>query len=330
MAPSLISDQEPVDGHLPSKPTVYLLDSFHPQVEKFCRENFNAIFPSDPCHENWRQKAQYLLVRSSYVTAEDIAASPRLLAIGKQGVGIDKIDQPACEKRDIKILNTPGANARAVAEMVLALTMAVARGAGSVIGQQTQGVRVVREKCKGQLLHKKTVGIVGMGHIGQEVARIFRGAFDASVVAYDPFLPADAWADIPHKRVSTVEAVAREADVVTLHVPLTPQTRNMIDMSMMQKMKSNAILINAARGGIVNETDLEAAIREGAIWGAGLDCHEEEPPSRERYGGLWELGVVSTPHIAATTGETQMITGTVAAQRLLEFAMAQKTNGARA
>lgn len=328
MAPSLISDQELVEGNRPSKPTVYLLDTFHPQVEKFCRENFNAIFPSDPGHEVWRQKAQYLLVRSSYVTAEDIAASPRLLAIGKQGVGIDKIDQPSCEKRDIKILNTPGANARAVAEMVLALAMAVARGAGSVIGQQSQGVAVVREKCRGQLLHKKTIGIVGMGHIGQQVARIFRGAFDAIVIAYDPFLPADAWADIPHTRVSTVEAVAREADVLTLHVPLTPQTRNMVDMSMMQKMKSNAILINAARGGIVNEADLETALREGVIWGAGLDCHEQEPPTKERYAGLWDLGMVSTPHIGATTGETQMITGTVAAQRLLEFATAQRTKSA--
>lgn len=327
MAPSLVSDQEPTDGPLPPKPTVYILDSFHPQVEKFARENFNAVFPADPGHESWRQKAQYLLVRNSHVTAEDVAASPRLLAIGKQGVGIDKIDQAACAERNIQILNTPGANARAVAEMVLSLTMAVARGAGSIIGQQAQGIRVVREKCRGQLLHKKTIGIVGMGHIGQEVARIFRGAFDASVVAYDPFLPADAWADIPHTRVNTVEAVIKEADVVTLHVPLTPQTRDMIDLSMMQKMKKSAIIINAARGGIVNEVDLETALGEGIIWGAGLDCHEEEPPSKERYGRLWDLGVVSTPHIGATTSETQALTGTVAAQRLLEFAASQKANG---
>jgi phosphoglycerate dehydrogenase-like enzyme len=316
MAPSLSEPQETVN----TKPTVYLLDNFHPQVEQFCRQNFNAIFLSDPGHENWRQKAQYLLVRSSYVTAEDIAASPRLLAIGKQGVGIDKIDQASCEKRGIKILNTPGANARAVAEMVLSLTMTVARGTGSIIGKQAHGITVPKETCSGVMLHKKTIGIVGMGNIGKEVAKIFRGAFEADVIAYDPFLPADAWADIPHTRVDTVEAVVKDSDVVTLHVPLTSQTKDMIDLTMMKQMKKNAILINAARGGIVNEADLETALREKLIWGAGLDCHEQEPPTKERYGGLWELGVVSTPHIGATTGETQIITGTVAAQRILDFA----------
>lgn len=318
MAPSLT--EEPADAaSYPSKPTVYILDAFRPEVEKFCRDHFNAIFPSDPGHENWRQKAQYLLVRSSYVTADDIKKSPRLLAIGKQGVGIDKIDSPACEERGIKIFNTPGANSRAVAEMVLSLTMAVARGTGSIVSRQSQGILVPKETCNGLLLHKKTIGIVGMGNIGKDVARMFQGAFDSSVIAYDPFLPADAWSDIPHDRANTVEDVVREADVITLHVPLTPKTKNLIALPMFRLMKKTAIVINAARGGIVNEADLETALREGLLWGAGLDCHEEEPPSKERYGGLWDLGVVSTPHIGAATGETQILTGMTAAKRLLEF-----------
>lgn len=233
-------------------------------------------------------------------------------------VGIDKIDAEACKERGIKIFNTPGVNAQAVAETVLSLTMAVAREVSRIAVIQSQGQVIPKEKCSGLIISQKTIGIVGMGNIGQRVAKIFQNGLGCSVVAYDPLLPKDAWSDIPHQRADTLEDLLRISDIVTLHIPLLPQTRNLISHRELSIMRSNAILINTARGGIVNEVDLERGLKEGLIWGAGLDCHEQEPPTKERYGGLWETNVLSTPHIGAATTQTQMETAMVAIDRLAD------------
>lgn len=300
------------------------MDKFHPAVIEYVKEHFNAITLDMPEHSQWRQKARYLLMRSSRLSAEDVASCPHLIAIGKQGVGIDKIDAAACAARGIKIFNTPGVNARAVAEVVLALSLAVARELGRICRLQTQGTLVPKETCSGLILHQRTIGVLGMGNIGKAVAQMFRGAFDASVIAYDPYLSADAWSDIPHRRASTIEEVLRDSDILTIHIPLTKSTHHLISYKQFKMMKKTAIIINAARGGIVNEADLKTALEEKLIWGAGLDCHEQEPPSAERYGPLWDLGVVSTPHVGAATAQTQIETGTAAARYLLEFALSQQ------
>lgn len=319
MAPSLLSD-DPLPASPANKPTVYLLDTFHPEVMAFCKKNFNAITADNSENSSWRQNARYILVRSSFVTAEDINAAPNLLAIGKQGVGIEKIDAEACRERGIPILNTPGVNAQAVAEQVLTLTMAVARQVGHILSEQSSGILVPKEKCSGLTIQGKTIGILGMGNIGKVVAQIFQGGLGARIIGYDPFLPEKAWPDIPHTRARCLEDIWAEADVITVHMPLTPQTRGLIAYPQLRAMKKTAIVINTARGGIVDEGDLERALTEHLISGAGLDCHEQEPPSKERYGGLWNMGVVSTPHIGAATSEAQVLTGMTAAKRLLEFA----------
>lgn len=322
MAPGRVGDSREASPVNSTLPTLYLLDKFHPGAIKYCQQHFNTIAPGDSEHANWRN-AKYLLIRSSYFTANDVASCPNLKAIGKQGVGIDKIDAEACAKRGIKIFNTPGVNSRAVAELVLALTMAVAREIPRIHATQLNGTLVPKETCSGLLLHRKTVGVLGMGNIGESVARIFHGGFETELIAYDPYMPKTAWADLPHTRAETVEEVLRACDVLTIHVPLVPSTRGLISYKELTIMKPTAILINAARGGIVDEKDLERGLREGLIWGAGLDCHEEEPPSKERYGALWEQRVVSTPHIGAATGQTQMETAIAAAKQVLEFAQAE-------
>jgi phosphoglycerate dehydrogenase-like enzyme len=130
----------------------------------------------------------------------------------------------------------------------------------------------------------------------------------------------DAWAGIPHVRAATLEDVLELSEVVTLHIPLLPQTRGMISYPQLSRMRRDAILINTARGGIVDESDLERALTEKLIFGAGLDCHEQEPPTKERYGGLWATGrVVSTPHIGAATAETQIETAIAAIDRLADY-----------
>lgn len=320
MAPSRLEDSRETSPVADARPTVYVLDKFHPDAITYCQERFRTILPGDKGHSSWRQNAEFLLIRSSYLTAEDVAACPRLRAIGKQGVGIDKIDAKACADRDIRIFNTPGVNAQAVAEIVLALTMSLAREIPQIHARQMQGNLVPKESCSGLIMNKKTIGLLGMGNIGQAVARIFRGAFQAEVIAYDPFMPLNAWSDIPHQRVTTVDEVLKASDVLSVHVPLTPETRNMLSYREMSLMKTTAIVVNAARGGIVNEEDLCRALAEGLIWGAGLDCHEEEPPSKARYEALWSQRVVSTPHVGAATAQTQKETAIAAVQRLHEFA----------
>ena len=186
-------------------------------------------------------------------------------------IGIDKIDASACKQRGIKIFNTPGVNAQAVAETVLALTMSVARQVGRIATLQNAGEVVPKESCSGLIVHNKTIAIIGMGNVGQRVATIFQGGLGCRIIAYDPLLPIDAWADIPHVRAATLEDVLELSEVVTLHVPLLPQTRGLISYPQLSRMRRDAILINTARGGIINESDLERALTEKLIFGAGLD-----------------------------------------------------------
>lgn len=326
MAPALIQPeatdfQDDYIIHHEAKPTVYMLDTFHPSAVKHAQNLFHVILPTDSEIHNWMERAQYVLVRSSALSAETVSAARSLRAIGKQGVGIDKINEAACRKTGIAILNTPGVNASAVAELTLALTMAVARDIGSIHGRMCQGEVVKKETCSGLVLSGKTIGLIGMGNIGKAVARMFHGAFAADIIAYDPYMPHDTWADLRHTRASSVGEVLARADVLSIHVPLTPSTKGLIGYKEMQLMKSTAIIINAARGGIVDEEDLVRAVQEGLIWGAGLDCHEEEPPTKERYGKLWSTGrVISTPHIGAATSQTQMETAMAAIDRLYKFA----------
>lgn len=203
--------------------------------------------------------------------------------------------------------------------------MSVAREVGRITALQSHGEIVPKEKCSGLIISRKIIGIVGMGNIGQKVANIFQGGLGCRIVAYDPLLPKDAWPQILHTRAETLEEVLCVADVLTLHIPLLAETRNLIAYPQLQMMTQNAILINTARGGIINESDLERALKEGLIWGVGLDCHEQEPPTKERYGGLWATGrVVSTPHVGAATAETQMETAIAAVDRLWEYAKASR------
>lgn len=319
MSPIATSDLR-TEVQTTTKPKAYLIDTYHPEAVARAQDLFDLILPNTPECQNWRQ-AEYLLVRGSRLTAEDIESCQNLRAIGKQGVGTDKIDTAACSARGVKVLNTPGVNARAVAELVLTLTMSIARQVRSISLRQANGEVVPKETCSGLLLHKSTIGVIGMGNIGKTVASIFRGAFDSNIIAYDPYMGDDVWSDIPHKRVKNIEQMLRESDVITLHVPLTPQTKDMISYTQMQLMKKTSILINTARGGIVNEQDMCRALDDGLIWGIGLDCHEQEPPTREKYEKLWRHpNVVSLPHVGAATAATQRDTAMAAVERLYAYA----------
>ncbi len=249
MAPSLlVSDTNTTPAGQSDKPTVYVIDPFHPKAIKYARTLFNVVLHTDPEFEGWQQKAKMILLRGSYLRAEDIAKCPNLVAVGKHGVGIDKIDKAACDARGIKILNTPGANAQAVAEIIIALALAVARNIASIATRQmTKPVH--KETCTGQTLYGKTVGIIGMGNIGHKVAQMFHGGFACPILAFDPYMPADAWQDIPHKRVASYKDLLADSDILTIHVPLNEETRDMISYKELSSMKRTAIVLNGSRGG---------------------------------------------------------------------------------
>lgn len=320
MAPASVADLGSTSA---AKPTVIVFDKFHPDAIEHARTLFNVILNTDPEFRTARENATGILIRGSWLRAADIASYPKLRAIGKHGVGTDKIDAEACKKRCIAILNTPGANSRAVAELVLALTMAVARQVTHINTRQFNGEVVVKDKCLGLEMYGRTLGVVGMGNIGRTVARIFHGAFDAKIVVYDHNITKgkeSSWAHIPHQSVSDLDEVVAAADVLTLHIPLTKTTRNLLSYERLCRMKPEAILINTARGGVINEQDLERVLREGRIWGVGLDCHEEEPPTRERYSSLWDLeNVVSLPHIGACTVEARRASSMGAVENLYRY-----------
>lgn len=320
MAPALLSPMPSTIDITPlNRATLYILDELHPEAVQHAQHIFNVILPSEPESRHWKENAEYIVVRTATITEADIMATKKLRAIGKQGVGLDRIDTEACKRRGIEVFNTPGVNANAVAELVLALTMSVAREIGSIQVRQSRGERVPKEVCSGQTLSGKTLGLIGMGNIGKSVARIFQGAFSARVIAYDPFLPADSWPDLKHTRTQSPGEVIAAADVLSIHVPLTATTQDMITYKDMTAMKPGAIIINAARGGIVNEDDLCRALSDGTIWGAGIDCHIEEPPTKERYGRLWaHPRVVSTPHIGAATSDTQLLSAKAAIDKVFQ------------
>ncbi|EPE02887.1 d-3-phosphoglycerate dehydrogenase [Ophiostoma piceae UAMH 11346] len=312
LAPATIGQDGNHNGSTKPKPTLYMLDKLSDAAIAYARTKFNVVLQSDPAFKGWQEKAKTVLVRTSAFTEEEVAKCPNLLAVTKQGVGIDNIAKAACDARGIKILNAPGANAQAVAEMVVALTLASARNIGSIAARQLIAP-VSKMTCNGITLFGKTVGIIGMGNIGRRTAETFHRGFNMGVIAYDPFQSADVWSDVPHKRFHEYRDLLKEADVVSLHVPLTKETHNMIGYKEIRTMKRSAIIVNGARGGIINEVGLQRALEDGLIWGAGLDGHEEEPPSPARYGELWKLpNVVSTPHIGATTADAQFKSATLA------------------
>jgi D-3-phosphoglycerate dehydrogenase len=224
--------------------------------------------------------------------------APRVKAIAKMGAGLDTVDIAAATRHNAIVFHTPGANNQAVADHTFGLILNVAR---KIIycDRSLRENRWEHTKIMGLEIWQKTLGLIGLGAIGRCVALRAKG-FQMKVVAYDPFWPT-AFADEQGIEQVKLEELLKVSDIVSIHVPLIPETKWMIDEKALNLMKSSAILINAARGGIVNETDLYKALKNGVIAGAGLDVFENEPPTNS---ALLDLdNVVLTPHTAAFTFE---------------------------
>jgi D-3-phosphoglycerate dehydrogenase / 2-oxoglutarate reductase len=256
-----------------------------------------------------------LAVRSATkVTAELIAAADCLKVVGRAGIGVDNIDVPAATQRGIAVMNTPSGNSITAAEHTIAMMFALARHIPAA-DRSTQAGQWPKSRFMGVELTGKTLGIIGCGNIGAIVADRARG-LRMKVVAYDPFLSAERALELGVERVSLDQLLAR-ADFITLHTPLTEVTRNIIDAKAMAKMKPGGRLINCARGGLVAEADLAAALDSGHIAGAAIDVFAEEPATANPLFG--RDNVVVTPHLGAATAEAQENVAVQIAEQLADF-----------
>jgi D-3-phosphoglycerate dehydrogenase len=296
---------------------IYVLDAFHLSGVELAEKQAEVIRWDDPRAKNWHEDADGLMVRGKKVAAEDMARAKKLRVISKQGVGLDNIDLEAAKAHGIAVCRTPGVNSEAVAEMALSLGLSVVRRVTEFDRMTRAAGKVQRANYLGYESWQKTVGIVGMGNIGTLVARKWRGAFDAKIIGYDPYVPANRWSELPHQRAASLEEMLPQVDILSLHLPLTPESRNLIDAARLALMKPSAIVVNTSRGGIVNETALYQAISSGKLFGAGFDVFEVEPPTSDHP--LMSLPTfVGTPHAAAGTIETQARSSMLAASQLLE------------
>jgi D-3-phosphoglycerate dehydrogenase / 2-oxoglutarate reductase len=256
-----------------------------------------------------------LAVRSATkVTAELLAAADALKVVGRAGIGVDNIDVPAATERGIVVMNTPYGNAITAAEHTIAMMFALARQIPAA-DRSTQAGKWQKSRFMGVELTAKTLGIVGCGNIGAIVADRAQG-LDMRVIAYDPFLSPERALELGVERVSLDELFAR-ADFITLHTPLTDATRNIIDAAAIAKMKRGVRIINCARGGLVVEADLAAALDEGQVAGAAIDVFVDEPAVENPLFGRDNL--VATPHLGAATSEAQENVALQIAEQMADF-----------
>ncbi|MDB5069193.1 MAG: D-3-phosphoglycerate dehydrogenase [Candidatus Eremiobacteraeota bacterium] len=248
-------------------------------------------------------QADGLIVRSeTRVDRELLAAGPRLAVVARAGVGVDAIDVDAATDAGIVVLNTPGANTLAATEQTFALMLSLARRTPSAVQQLREGVWD-RKRLIGTELYGKTLGIVGLGRIGGNVATRAK-AFGMTILAHDPYVSA-ARADAFDAKLVDLDTLLRESDVVSLHVPLTPQTLGMIDAGKLCLMRPHAHLINCARGGVIAERDLLDALDANVLAGAAIDVVAEEPPPPHGTGAALHRHpkVYATPHLGGSTYE---------------------------
>lgn len=256
-----------------------------------------------------------LAVRSeTKVTADVLAAAKNLKIIGRAGVGVDNIDVPEATRRGVMVVNSPGGNTIAAAELTMALLMAMARNIPAATASLQSG-EWKRSKFVGVELYSKTLGVVGFGKIGREVAKRSL-AFGMEVIATDPFLSEEAAARAGVKLVE-LDDLIRRSDIITLHLPKNPQTANLIGDAQFAMMKDGVRIVNCARGGIVDEAALAKAIESGKVAGAAIDVYSSEPPAPDNpLIGLARS--VTTPHLGASTEEAQINVAIDVAEQIVD------------
>ncbi len=267
-----------------------------------------------------------VIVRSaSTVTAEIIEAATNLKAIGRAGIGVDNVDVEAATKKGIVVMNTPEANAITTAEHTITLMLSLARRIPEAHASLKAG-KWERSKFKGIEIYGKTLGCIGLGNIGKLVAERAIG-LKMSVIAYDPFLTQEA-ADRLGVELVPLDELLKRADVITIHTPLTTETKDLINKNSFENTKPGLIIINCARGGVINEQDVTEAVKSGKIAGAAFDVYTSEPPADDNPILSIDENIVITPHLGASTADAQTKVGLAIAQQIVDFLVNGVVNNA--
>lgn len=245
-----------------------------------------------------------------YIDADVINSCNKLKVISRYGAGVDRVDLNAAKAKGIVVCNTPGANSQAVADLTLGLMLSVARKIPS-LDAKTKSAEWVRST--GIELYNKTIGILGLGAIGKAVAKRVQG-FSMNVLAFDPYIDSE-YAKANDITVATIEQIVKNADVISLHLPLTAETRHIINGNLMNSMKKGVIIINTSRGGLIDEDVALKMLKTGHLGGLGLDAFEKEPLGETAFSSF--DNVVLTPHTAAHTKEATENMANMAIQNLI-------------
>lgn len=256
-----------------------------------------------------------LVVRSATkVTADIISHADNLKVIGRAGIGLDNVDAIAATKRGIVVMNTPGGNTVTTGEHAISLMLSLARKIPQATASMKSG-KWEKNKFMGTEIFNKTLGIVGIGRVGTIVAERALGLM-MRVIAYDPFISPEAAENIGITLVS-LDELLKSSDFISVHTPVTKETRNLINAASFKKMKKGVFVINCARGGIINEKDLLEALKEGNVAGAALDVFEEEPTKNTEL--VTHPNVICTPHLGASTDEAQINVAIAVAEQIRDY-----------
>lgn len=280
--------------------TIYLSEYIHPEARVLLESHCTVVDTLDA-----PEAIDGMIIRTFEVSAEVMDRCKNLKVIGKHGVGCNTIDLDEARKRGITVLNTPAANMNSVAELIVALILNIARNV-TLAHEKTQAgafEKIAPAQMTGMEISGKTLGLIGVGNIARRTAEILHNGFGMRVIGYDPFVDRATMAKMGYEKYETVQELITVSDVVNVSVPLTPATRDLIAGETFNYFRKSAVLVNAARGGIVNEADLYQALKAGKLRAAACDAFVNEPPTRENT-DLYELdNFIGTPHIGACAEE---------------------------
>jgi len=303
-----------------TKPFIVFSDGCDKEIfEKISSHSNLEVYPKPKMSQDELKtllpKIHGLVIRSATkVNKELIDAAPNLKYVVRAGEGTDNIDKAYCAQKGIKVSNTPGANNNSAAEHAVALMLSVLRKTAQADASMKKG-EWNKDAFTGNELTNKTVGIMGFGRIGQIVAKRISG-FEPKILFFDPLVHES---QVPYAtKISNLEELFSKSDIVTIHTPLIEATKGVVNYNLLSKMKSNAILVNAARGKIVNEVDLYEILKAKKIKGAGFDVFANEPLEADTP--LRQLdNIILTPHLGGSTEEAQFRVGEMAANQIVEF-----------
>jgi D-3-phosphoglycerate dehydrogenase len=298
---------------------VYVAQPIHEEAIRLLRESARVVVgfgPEGRELESVLPEVDAILVRTAPLSADVIRRAGSLRVIARHGVGVDSIALEEASRRGIPVLITPQANHRSVAEHVFALMLAAGRHLVRADGYVRAGRYAERDRLVGRELFGASLGVIGLGRIGAEVVRI-AGGFRMRTLGYDPFLSPEEVRSAGAEPVGTLEELLAGSEVVTVHVPLTPETRGLLGERELSLMLPGSILIQTCRGGVVEEAALARAVSEGRLAGAGVDVFEQEPPPADHPFFALDR-VVLTPHTGAHTRQAMRRMAVAAARGILD------------